>query len=237
MIRSETFQSKDKDLLLFNTFTPKKLKSGSKLPLILFLHGAGERGSDNHKPLIHVVPHLVSKEVQKKYKSIIVVPQCPEDQYWAPVKRFEWSIINNGEVTPPMSCVIELLDHLIKNNTHIDTDRIYIVGMSMGSFGTLDLLSRRPELFAAAVPICGGADLSKVVNYKHVPLWIFHGDKDPVVSIEQSRALIYQLKTLGVETRYTEYPEAGHDIWNTAIMEPEVLPWLFDQNKKNNNHR
>ena len=102
----------------------------------------------------------------------------------------------------------------------------------MGGFGTLDLISRRPELIAAAIPICGGADLQKVANITNVPLWIFHGAKDDVVPAQFSRDLVETLQKEGGDPKYTEYPDGGHDVWNRAIREPELLPWLFSQQKK-----
>jgi predicted peptidase len=126
---------------------------------------------------------------------------------------------------------MELLDKVAKDK-HIDASRIYIGGLSMGGFGTFDLLARRPELFAAAVPVCGGADLEKAASYKSVPIWVFHGAKDPVVPADLSRSLIKVIEQAGGSPRYTEYPEGGHDVWNMAIREPELLPWLFNQKKQ-----
>lgn len=228
-----SFTSSSNDTLPYNIFYPTVYGNKSeKLPLFLWLHGAGERGNDNKAQLNNVVPYLISPEVQAKFPAVIVVPQCPKEGYWAPVKRFEWSIVNGGTVTPPMKVVIQLLDKLMLD-PNIDKERIYVGGLSMGGFGTLDLLSRRPEIIAAAVPICGGSDLAKVKNYKDIPLWIFHGAKDDVVKLELSRDLVAKLKELGTKPRYTEYPEGNHGIWEAAIREPELLPWLFSQRKKN----
>ena len=225
------FTTASKDTLPYNIFYPTSYgKKGEKVPLFLWLHGAGERGNDNKAQLKNVVPYLISPDVQAKFPAVIVVPQCPKEGYWAPVKRFEWSIVNGGAVTPPMHLVIQLLDKLMLDQ-NIDTERVYVGGLSMGGFGTLDLLSRRPEIIAAAVPVCGGSDLEKVKNYKDVPLWIFHGAKDDVVKPELSRDLVAKLKVLGKNPRYTEYPEGNHGIWEAAVREPELLQWLFSQRK------
>lgn len=200
----------------------------AKVPLFIWLHGAGERGDDNVSQLIHIVPYLASDIVQSKYPCIILAPQCPKDEYWAPVKRFEWSVINGGAVTPPLLKVISLIEKLLKD-PKIDQSRVYIGGLSMGGFGTLDLLSRKPEWFAGAVPICGGADLDKVKNYKDVPMWIFHGAKDTVVPVKLSTDLVQLLNGIGANPKYTEYPDGGHDVWNKAIREPDLLPWLLSQ--------
>ncbi len=225
------FTSSTQDTLPYNIFYPTSYgKKGEKVPLFLWLHGAGERGNDNKVQLNNVVPYLISPDVQAQFPAVLLVPQCPKEGYWSPFKRFEWSIINGGDVTLPMKAVIQLLEKLMLD-PNIDKERIYVGGLSMGGFGTLDLLSRRPELIAAAVPICGGADLGKVKNYKDVPLWIFHGTKDDVVKPDLSRDLVAKLKQLGSNPIYTEYPEGNHGIWEAAIREPKLLPWLFSQRK------
>ena len=216
--------------LPYNIFYPTSYGK-VKVPLFIWLHGSGERGDDNVTQLIHIVPYLASDITQSKYPCVVVAPQCPKEEYWAPDKRSEWVIINGAAVTPPMIGVIQLIDKLLKD-PNIDQNRIYIGGLSMGGFGTLDLLSRRPELFAGAVPICGGADLGKAVRYKDVPLWIFHGAKDTTVPPQFSRDLVDLLKKAGGDPKYTEYPEGGHDVWNKAIREPELLKWLFAQKKE-----
>lgn len=216
--------------LPYNIFYPKNYGE-VKAPVFIWLHGAGERGDDNVSQLIHVVPYLASDITQSKFPCVVVAPQCPKDGYWAPIKREKWEIINGGQVTPAMSGVITLIEKLLKD-PYIDKSRIYVGGLSMGGFGTLDLISRRPELIAAAIPICGGADLQKVANITNVPLWIFHGAKDDVVPAQFSRDLVETLQKEGGDPKYTEYPDGGHDVWNRAIREPELLPWLFSQQKK-----
>lgn len=205
-------------------------QKGKKFPLILWLHGSGERGNDNVSPLIHIVPYLASDIVQSDHPCVVVAPQCPTEDYWAPVNRFEWTIRDGGEVTPAMKAVISLMEKLLKD-PHIDKNRVYVGGLSMGGFGTLDILHRKPEWFAAAVPICGGADFTKVERFKHIPLWIFHGAKDDVVNPDLSRNLVEKLKNLGNSPMYTEYPDGTHDIWNRAIREPGLMEWLFGQVK------
>ncbi|MBL0027015.1 MAG: prolyl oligopeptidase family serine peptidase [Saprospiraceae bacterium] len=213
----------------YNIYYPKNYGK-EKVPLFIWLHGSGERGDDNVSQLIHIVPYLASDITQIKYPCIVLAPQCPKEEYWAPIKKTEWRIINDSEVTKPMSGVMELIDKLLKD-PKIDKNRVYLGGLSMGGFGTLDLLSRRPQLFAGAVPICGGADLGKATNYKDVPVWVFHGAKDTAVPVQFSRDLISVLKEAGGDPKYTEYPDGGHDVWNKAIREPELLKWLFTQVK------
>lgn len=204
----------------------------NKWPLIIFLHGSGERGKDNQKQTVHVYPYLTSDSVQKRYPSIVVAPQCPENDYWAPVNRFEWSMKEGGRVTPAMASVIRLIKKLRKH-PNVDKRRIYIIGLSMGGFGTFDLISRKPEWFAAAVPICGGADLKKTGQFEKVPLWVFHGEKDSVVPVKLSRDLVESLTSEGLPVRYTEYADENHGIWERAVREPGFLEWLFSQRVAN----
>lgn len=220
--------------LPYNIYYPQAYKKDSKIPLFIFLHGAGERGVDNKLQLTHIAPFMSEKVVTEQYPAVMLWPQCAENDYWAPVKRFEWVPVNGGTVTASMEALIDLIEDIIKDD-HIDNNRIYLAGLSMGGFGTFDLLSRKPDIFAAAVPICGGADLSKTEIYKHVPLWIFHGAKDPVVPVRLSDEVVEKLKASGAhQVRYTVYPEGGHDIWNDAFNEAELLPWLFSQRKSVN---
>ncbi len=218
--------------LSYRSFYPDDYAEGKKLPLILFLHGAGERGNDNEKQLVHIAPILSSPEVQEKNPCILVFPQCPEEDYWAHVNTVggEWSVKVSDTPTPAMGKVISILDKLLQD-PQVDKSRIYISGLSMGGFGTFDLLSRRPEVFAAAIPICGGADTTKVDRYTHVPIWNFHGAMDPVVSVDFSQQFISNYIEHGGIPRYTEYHDGEHNVWTRAYEEEELLPWLFSQKK------
>lgn len=225
--QAKTFQANDDVDLLYNIYYPNSDKQ--KLPLFIFLHGAGERGNDNSAQLMHIAPILTNPVNSQRYPAILVFPQCPEDEYWANVNITDdgaWIPDSASAPTAPMQRVIELIESLMLNPS-VDTDRIYISGLSMGGFGTFDLISRHPEWFAAAIAICGGGDLSNAENYKDVPLWVFHGAKDPVVSVELSRTVVAKLKGMKGKVKYKEYPEGGHDVWNDAYENPETLSWLF----------
>jgi predicted peptidase len=199
-----------------------------RVPLIVFLHGSGERGTDNIKQGIHVLPYLTSPDVQKKNPCVVIAPQCPENESWSPVNRENWSPIPDAPATPSMNNLIGLIEDL-KKDKNIDPNRIYIIGLSMGGFGTFDIMSRKPLLFAAGVPICGGGDYKLVSDYAHVPIWIFHGDQDPAVPVRLSRSAYGALTDVGCQVKYTEYPGGGHDIWERAVREPGFIDWLFDQ--------
>jgi len=218
--------------LPYQSYYPDEYSESEKLPLILFLHGAGERGEDNEKQVVHIAPILSSAAVQNENPCILIFPQCPEEDYWAHVatENGVWSVLNSNTPTPAMGKVIALLDELI-NDPKVDKSRIYLSGLSMGGFGTFDLLSRKPNTFAAAIPICGGADTSKVDRYKHVPLWNFHGAKDPVVSVEFSQQFMSKFIEYGGNPRYTEYHDGDHNVWTRAYEEPGLIPWIFSQKK------
>ncbi len=229
--QNNIFKTSEGRSVPYQCFKPK-FQSDTKQPLILFLHGAGERGNDNRKQLVHVVPYLTSDSFQQKHPCFILAPQCPEEGYWAPVKRFEWSVIQNGEITKSMEGVLELLDNILKTSG-IDKERIYMVGLSMGGFGVFDLAARRPEIFAAGVPICGGGDLQKIDFIKRTPLWIFHGGKDSVVSVEKSREMYKAINNSDNSSLFTEYEGQNHGIWEMAIREPGLWEWVFSQKKIN----
>jgi len=180
---------------------------GARLPLILFLHGAGERGDDLAKVKVHGPPKLVEKDPE--FPFIVVSPQCPADQWWT---------------LPPL---LKLLDHVCATQP-VDEDRIYLTGLSMGGFGSFSLAALAPERFAAVAPICGGGDPGTAAQMKHLPFWVFHGKKDPVVPVARSTQMVDALKAAGAEVRYTEYPEAGHDAWSATYDDPELYRWFLE---------
>lgn len=213
--------------LPYRIYFPKSDEQ-KKLPVFIWLHGIGERGDDNVKQLIHVVPYLLSDTLQKNFPCIIAAPQCPEDDVWALFEDEDLKFTKTSEPTKPMKAVMEWVAELIKD-PRVDPARIYIGGLSMGGYGTLDLISRRPEWFAAAMPVCGGIDVTRAESFRNIPLWIFHGAKDLVVPVKLSRDLVKALEKAGSKPNYTEYPEGGHDVWNAAIREKGLMEWLFSQ--------
>jgi predicted peptidase len=225
---AKTFEG-SKGVLPYRILAPDQIESGNKYPLVIFLHGAGERGDSNRNQLHHG-GSLFSKAANRKdYPAFVVFPQCPNGKRWVEV--------NWGEPKPhtqpkepgdPMSLVIELIPDLTKS-LPIDTDRIYLMGISMGGFGVWDLAARHPDWFAAAVPICGGADDSTAPSLAKLPIWAFHGDKDHVISVNRTRSMIAALRQAGGKPKYTEYPGVAHNSWFKAFAEPELLPWLFSQ--------
>lgn len=185
---------------------------GRRWPLILFLHGAGERGDDLARVRGHGVPKAVDDGVD--VPAIVVSPQCPADQHWsAPV-------------------LVQLLDEVARAR-RADPDRIYLTGLSMGGFGAWELALAQPWRFAALAPVCGGGDPLRVAAIRHLPVWAFHGALDDVVPLGLSEEMVEALRRAGGDVRFTVYPEAGHDSWTQTYANPELYRWLFAQVRRN----
>jgi predicted peptidase len=200
-----------------------KSKKGS--PLILFLHGAGERGSDIWKASIHG-PSIYAAQ-HPDFPFILVTPQCPDDEVWS------------NEV------LLELLDE-VTGKYNVDQKRIYLTGLSMGGFGAWNLGLTHPEKFAALAPICGGGERIEVLlaargfagpvkikNLRKLPVWAFHGAKDPVVPLEESQRIIQALKEAKCEeVKLTIYPEAQHNSWTETYNNPKLYEWFLAHQRK-----
>jgi len=231
-MEKRVYQDPKGEKLPYRLFIPPAYDPQKKYPLILFLHGAGERGDDNEAQLVHAqVLRLVADPNRPCF---LVAPQCPVGRKWVEVPwDFKTFHETPAEPSLPMRLTMELLDQLDKEFS-IDPDRRYVTGLSMGGFGTFDLLVRRPDYFAAAVPICGGADDSKAAQIAHVAIWAFHGSADGAVPVVRSRSIIEALKKAGANPKYTEYEGAGHNVWSRAYLEPELPGWLFSQSRRAN---
>ncbi len=225
------------DSLFYNILFPIDLNRSTEgkgqetlYPLILFLHGAGERGSDNESQTLHIRDLFLNIKNQRKYPAFVIAPQCPLNEQWV---NLNWT--KTGHSMPEacsktLMLTIKLLDEIVKENS-IDTTRIYVIGVSMGGYGAWDVISRFPEKFAAAIPICGGGDSTKAINYRDIPIWAFHGSADKVVPVENTRNLINAVKIAGGYPKYTEYVNVGHGCWFKAFKEGDLLEWLFIQKK------
>jgi predicted peptidase len=218
------------DGLKYRIYVPDGIGCFEKVPLVLFLHGAGERGGDNAAQLVHGVPQLISYLTRKKEKAIIVAPQCPENLRW-----FEtpWGEIEHPTTARPsvtMAKVVALLERMLADYP-VDRSRVYITGLSMGGYGTWDLAGRRPELFAAALPVCGGGDVAQAPRLAKVPLWTVHGDKDGAVPVENSRRMVKAVNAAGGKVIYEELPGQGHGVWVYTYGSDKILDWLFSQRR------
>jgi len=200
----------------------------TKYPLVIFLHGSGERGNDNEAQLQWGVLNFASSRIMKTYRPIVIAPQCPKNLKWG--NYSQGSNLMQSPPTKPMELLIELIDK-VKKTMPVDPDRIYITGLSMGGMGTYDAIARHPDLFAAAVPVCGRADASQASKIAHIPLWIFHGVLDQSVPSEQSRNMVEALTNAGANPGYTQYPESGHFSWIAAYSDQMMMDWLFRQHK------
>ncbi|MCG8583085.1 MAG: prolyl oligopeptidase family serine peptidase, partial [Pirellulales bacterium] len=198
--------------------------------LVLFLHGAGERGSDNRKQLVHGMKDFATDEALTKRPCFVVAPQCPAGQKWVNV---DWSAAGHTMPAKPsdsLRLTMALVEHLEKKFS-IDAGRIYITGLSMGGYGVWDAVQRYPERFATAVPVCGGGDPKQAKQLAELPIWAFHGARDGVVKPHRSQEMIEAIKKVGGEPKYTEYPRAGHDSWSATYRDPRMHEWLFDQRR------
>ncbi|MCU0431229.1 MAG: prolyl oligopeptidase family serine peptidase [Cytophagaceae bacterium] len=212
---------------LFPDFNPAR-----KYPLVIFLHGSGERGDDNISQLQWGVMNFATDYNLKMYKSFVIAPQCPKDQTWDNFKEenFKWKF--NDTASTVCELLLSLIDSTVKNYA-IDVNRIYITGMSMGGIGTYDLIMRRPTLFAAAVPVCGAGDTSKASTIKDISLWIFHGAEDDIINSQNSLDMVVALTRAGAHPGFTLYPSVGHFSWTAAYSDPMLMEWLFRQKKAN----
>lgn len=205
-------------------------QDGGKVPLLLFLHGAGERGTNNVAQLTHGVKDILDwlDSHEKGYR--LVAGQVPAGKRWVEV---DWSAKKGKmpeEPSESMALLIELLDKMLADPA-TDPSRVYVTGISMGGYGTWDLACRRPEALAAALPICGGGDVAEAAKIARLPIWTFHGSADGVVPVSRSRDMVSALWALGSNAHYREYPDAGHNVWTETYRDGAVLSWLFRQRK------
>ena len=203
-----------------------------KYPLVIFLHGSGERGSDNDAQLKWGVINFATDEMMVLHPAFVIAPQCPANSTWANTVRTNnnTTITLQPQPTKTMELLIDLIHQLIKKMP-VDTNRIYITGLSMGGYGTYDAIERYPDLFAAAMPVCGGGDVSKAATIAHIPIWIFHGAEDAAVNPIYSLNMAEALTNAGAHPGLTMYPETGHFSWLAAYSDMHAMEWLFRQKK------
>jgi len=217
-------------VLSYRLMKPIDFDSEKRYPLVVFLHGAGERGSDNTSQLKHGAKEFATDENRKKYPAYVLAPQCPSGLKWVEV---DWTL-PRSEIPEAPSQSMGLLKGLIdtmKESSNVNKSKIYVTGLSMGGYGTWDAVARYENLFAAAAPICGGGDPKTVSRFAKLPLWCFHGSEDPTVPFGRSREMIDALKAIGASPRYTEYAGVQHDSWTETYKNPELFSWLFEQKK------
>ncbi|MCA9172629.1 MAG: prolyl oligopeptidase family serine peptidase [Planctomycetales bacterium] len=191
-------------------YLPADYDKQEKWPLMIFLHGAGERGDDLDQVKRHGPPAQIAQG--KSLPMIVVSPQCPANTWWQP------------------EAVAKLTQDIISKHK-VDTSRVYLTGLSMGGFGTWATTIQNPGLYAAAVPICGGGEPGNVAAIKDLPIWVFHGAKDSVVPLARSQEMVDALRAAGGNVKFTIYPEAEHDSWTETYNNPEVYEWILQQKR------
>ncbi len=221
------------DTLRYRLLYPDRYDPAMKYPILFVLHGSGERGADNIAQLKHGADLFLRDSVRRKYPAIVIFPQCPTDASWSNVDiktsefgKRDFFFKEGGKPTKTMNLLIKLVKTWLGDES-VDKERVYIGGLSMGAMGTYEMLRRKPKIFAAAFAICGADNLNNVKKYRNVPLWIFHGEKDVVVFPENSIRIVERLKELGANPRFNLYPYAGHNSWDKAFAERDLLAWLF----------
>jgi predicted peptidase len=226
---------KDGHTLPYRIYHPENLERHKKYPLVLFFHGAGERGLDNRKQFLR----FTTIPFWDKYPCYVLAPQCPPVITGRPEEGSVWVQTSFGanehsmkqQPTWSMQLSMDLLDKIMANK-HIDHSRIYVTGLSMGGFATWEILQREGEKFAAAAPVCGGADLAYASKLTNIPIWVFHGDADATVPVKRSRDEVAAITAAGGHPKYTELPGVGHGAWAKTYNRPDVWDWLFSQYKK-----
>jgi len=203
--------------LKYLLYLPPHYETAGPWPLVLFLHGMGERGDDLTLVKKHGIPKIVE---EREYPFVAVSPQCPATSLWT------------MEVEALHALVVDVVASYA-----IDRSRIYLTGLSMGGYGAWHLAEAHPHLFAAILPICGGTEPmigfpERIKVLKDTPIWVFHGAQDDVVPVQNSQDLVDVLRQHGGNVRFTVYPEAGHDSWTRTYADPDVLAWLMTQKKQ-----
>lgn len=224
IFEARVYRERSGSSIPYRLFKPERYDAKQKYPLILFLHGAVGLGSDNRLQFNggnEVPPKaLTAPEAQAKYPAFILAPQCPRNDSWS----------RNWGAQPSESMRLSLATMAaLEKEFSIDPDRLYVIGLSMGGHGVWDLISRKPAMFAAAIPICSAGNPDKAKLLVNLPIWCFHGDADPLVSVKYAREMMAALQKAGGHPKYTEYPGVGHNSYVNAFKEPELLPWLFAQ--------
>jgi len=225
-------------ILPYRILLPENYDRSKKYPVVLFLHGAGERGNDNEKQLTHGAKLFLSENARKNFPCIVIFPQCETNGFWSNVKvdrtktPLAFDFDYKQPATDQLDGVGKLLKQVVKQEA-VDKKRIYITGLSMGGMGTFEIVYRNPKLFAAALPICGGGDTNHYnKKVKAIPFWVFHGADDAVVNVKYSRQMVEKLKSIGVNVKYSEYAGVNHNSWDNAFSEPDYLSWMFSNSRK-----
>ncbi len=230
--RREMYTAEDGFAMPYRLYIPDDYDCGKEYPLVLFLHGAGERGDNNESQLAIGIRHMFW-EGSPAYDSIIVAPQVANDHRWVDID-WEYGVFNRKQVkeTRELKTAMAILGEVMEL-CNIDRDRVYVTGISMGGYGTFDAIARHGSIFAAAAPVCGGCDPeTDAKSNMRIPLWMFHGSADTVVPPVGSRLMYAKIRSMGGDkVRYTEYSGLNHGIWDNAYSDREMVKWLYSQSR------
>ena len=197
--------------LKYNIYYPDNYyDSDTTFPLVLFLHGAGERGNDLSLVEKHGIPKMINNG--EDFPFITIAPQCPKNQWWSEPLYVKTLIL--------------LVEDIIRSNK-IDIGRIYATGLSMGGYGTLAIAKERPDLFSAIIPVCGGMDTTDIERLKDIPIWLFHGDEDKVVPVENSELIYDLLKPMNPDIKITIYKGVNHNSWDMTYNDKKIYDWIL----------
>lgn len=221
------------ETLPFRVLLPKNMDSDKEYPLLVFLHGVGERGSDNEKQLTHGASFFLKDSIRERFPAVVVFPQCPAGKSWnnalvTPLSDGRRMVEHPKEQKPNRQ--LELLEDLIFELQWVypvNANRMYIGGLSNGGRGTLEMIRRNPKMFKAAIAICGGAHPEIAPQLQYTPLWLFHGDRDQVNPYHESADLYKALKSLNADVQLTTYPGVDHNAWDPTFAQKGWMEWLF----------
>ncbi|GAA4315276.1 dienelactone hydrolase family protein [Pontixanthobacter gangjinensis] len=226
------------DTLDYRVLYPEDFSESEKYPVVLVLHGAGERGNDNEAQLVHGSELFLKPENREKFPAIVIFPQAPKEDYWAKVevKRdsmpYQFDFKNREAPTRSLGLVMKMMDSVVAQD-FVNKDKVYVGGLSMGGMGTYEIIYKKPEMFAAAFAICGGANPEIAADYPNAfNIWIFHGEKDDVVPPALSKTMAREINHHGGNAKLSLYPDDNHNSWDSAFSEPYLLEWLFKNSKK-----
>ncbi|GAA5130307.1 dienelactone hydrolase family protein [Luteolibacter yonseiensis] len=225
------WKAKDGTVVKYRWSAPEKIEAGKTYPLVLFLHGAGERGTDNSAQLKHGVRAILNGAEKLGQPIFLIAPQCPPGRWWSPASLETGELTEADKPNALVDAVIDLTKDTEKKFP-VDPKRFYVTGISMGGFATWDVLGRESKHIAAAIPICGGGDPGLAKRYEKTPIWTFHGEADPVVPVKTTRTMVEALEKAGGKPKVTYYPGVEHDSWTQTYDNIEVIRWLFEQRLK-----
>jgi len=233
---AETYVAASGETLPYLFLAPPDYDASRRYPLVLCLHGAAGRGTDNMTSISgSVAARVLSQpDMRTRYPSFLLVPQAPPDGCWGHAldEAAMAERVRNGRPTKPAVgyLVLELMERTEKSWS-IDTDRVYVIGQSMGGGGTWHLMAERPHKFAAAIAICGPVSTCYADVFAHTPVWAFHGELDDHTPVQRIRDIVAAIRTAGGSVRYTEYEGVGHGSMGLVFQDPDVLEWLFAQRR------